>query len=763
MSTPVRPIIFGKYCLLERISVGGMAEVFRARPFNAPGFKRFLAVKRILPNLAEDEQFISMFVDEAKISVQLNHKRVCQIYELGRLQDSFYIVMEFIAGKNLLQIQNHLRAQKKMMSVTQAAFIALGICEGLDYAHRKVSDDGQPLNIIHRDISPQNILVSYDGEVKVIDFGIARAATKNKQTQVGVLKGKFGYMSPEQAQGGDIDHRSDIFAVGALLWEMLTSRRLFHGKTDFQTLDLVRTGEIEPASARNSRVPPEIDRILARALERDVSHRYQWASEFADDLRAFLAGIKPGFTEKSLSQWMCGNFVDDLEYEKSKLPVFAPFVTVQDVIRLNHEAAEDLHLDEHDEIDELEEDDATRVVDVVDRPVKKVRKEFVLAENEAEPMATVVMNLDEIRLPDAPVDLALLDDGASPRVTASMPVTVLTPGIRKQKSATSLVLRALAAALVVALVALLVTWMRPTTATLRIASEPSIGVLVSVNGVTQSGSPPLVIEDIPPGEVLVTLSHPDYVPVTERATVQAGGTLAIERRLAPLPREATIQLTLDSADAQVYLDGELLPGSGTQREFAAASGAPHSVEVYRPGFFVETYQFSLRPSEAFNRDIVLRPVTASLTLRSVPAGTLFVNGEEKGSTTDWFTVDSLDVDRTYEIEIRPDAPGYRPFTQTLVFDTYYQPRNSVVLRRIGDNSAEVVTEWGNLSTGAADRWYRVFVDGRDTGLVTPITPERPLPLKAGERTIRFVRANDERSVTVQVVNGQTLHVDIPPG
>lgn len=760
MSTPVRPIIFGKYCLLERISVGGMAEVFRARPFNAPGFKRFLAVKRILPNLAEDEQFISMFVDEAKISVQLNHKRVCQIYELGRLQDSFYIVMEFIAGKNLLQIQNHFRAQKKMMSVTQAAFIALGICEGLDYAHRKVSDDGQPLNIIHRDISPQNILVSYDGEVKVIDFGIARAATKNKQTQVGVLKGKFGYMSPEQAQGGDIDHRSDIFAVGALLWEMLTSRRLFHGKTDFQTLEMVRSGEIEAASARNSRVPPEIDRILSRALERDVSKRYQWASEFADDLRAFLTGIKPAFTEKTLSQWMCGNFSDDLEYEKSKLPVFAPFVTVQDVIRHNNEAVEDLDLDE---LEELEEEDATRVVDVADRPAKKVRKEFVLAENEEEPMATVVLNLDELRLPDAPVDLSLLEDPPSPRITASLPAITLTPGTRKPKSKAPLVLGILAVVTLGAVAALVFTMMQPTTATLQISSEPSAGVLVSVNGVTQAGSPPLEIEDIPPGEVIVTLSHPDFVPVTEVATVQAGGTLAIDRRLAPLPREASIELTLDSAEAQVYLDGELLPGTGTVREFVASSGAPHAVEVYRPGYYVETYEFSLRPAEEFSREIALRPVDASLTLRSVPAGTLFVDGEEKGSTADWLTVDSLAVDETYEIEIRPSSPGYRPFTQTVVFDTYYQPRNSVVLRRIGDNSAEISTEWGNLTTGAADRWYRVFVDGRDTGLVTPITSERPLPLKAGERTIRFVRAGDERSITVQVVNGQALHVDIPPG
>jgi serine/threonine protein kinase len=763
MSTPVRPIIFGKYCLLERISVGGMAEVFRARPFNAPGFKRFLAVKRILPNLAEDEQFISMFVDEAKISVQLNHKRVCQIYELGRLQDSFYIVMEFIAGKNLLQIQNHFRAQKKMMSVTQAAFIALGICEGLDYAHRKVSDDGQPLNIIHRDISPQNILVSYEGEVKVIDFGIARAATKNKQTQVGVLKGKFGYMSPEQAQGGDIDHRSDIFAVGALLWEMLTSRRLFHGKTDFQTLELVRSGEIEPASARNSRVPPEIDRILARALERDVSKRYQWASEFADDLRAFLASIKPAFTEKSLSQWMCGNFSEDLEFEKSKLPIFAPFVTIQDVIHHNNEAAEDLELDELDELEAVEEEDATRVVEVAERPVRKVRKEFVLAENEAEPMATVVMNLDELRLPDAPVDLSLLEDPPAPRFTATVPVVTLTPGTRNQRNRTSGILAGLSIAVIVAVGVMLVVWMRPTTATVRITAEPSVGVLVSVNGVTQAGSPPLELQGIPPGEVIVTLSHPDFVPITEVATVQPGGTLAIDRRLAPLPREATIQLTLDSSEAQVYLDGELLPGTGTVREFAASSGAPHAIEVYRPGYFVETYQFSLRPSEAFSRDIALRRVEASLTLRSVPAGTLFIDGEQKGTTADWLTVESLDVDKNYEIEIRPDAPGYRPFTQTLVFDTYYQPRNSVVLRRIGDGTTETATEWGNLTTGAAERWYRVFVDGRDTGLVTPITTERPLPLKTGERTIRFVRANDERTITVQVVNGQAIHVEIPPG
>ncbi len=190
---------FGKYVLLERISVGGMAEVFKAKAFGIEGFEKLVAIKRILPTLAEDGDFIEMFIDEAKICGQLNHVNICQIFELGRVGDSHFIAMEYVWGKDLLQIQNRNRKLRTTMKPVMAAWVGAKMCEGLDYAHRKKRR--RQLNIIHRDISPQNILISYEGEAKIIDFGIAKAATRSSRTQAGVLKGKFGYMSPEQVRG----------------------------------------------------------------------------------------------------------------------------------------------------------------------------------------------------------------------------------------------------------------------------------------------------------------------------------------------------------------------------------------------------------------------------------------------------------------------------------------------------------------------------------------------------------------------------------
>ncbi len=332
----IRPIIFGKFVLLERISVGGMAEVYRAKLLNAPHFNRFLAVKRILPNLAADNEFITMFIDEAKITVELNHPNICQIYELGRLEDSHYIAMEYIPGRDLLALQNRYRRQKKIMSVSQACFVTAQVAQGLDYAHRAVDTQGRPLHLIHRDVSPQNALVSFEGLIKLIDFGVAKAASKNTKTQAGVLKGKFGYMSPEQIDGESIvDHRSDIFALGTVFWELLTGRRLFHGDNEFATLELVRECEVVPPSKLNRLVPTQIEAIAMKALERDPDRRYQWAGEMVRDLWEFINNCNPPYTQWHLQNWMCTNFAEDLEKEWEKLPVFQSINTSEDVQRFN--------------------------------------------------------------------------------------------------------------------------------------------------------------------------------------------------------------------------------------------------------------------------------------------------------------------------------------------------------------------------------------------------------------------------------------------
>ncbi len=314
-----QPVPFGKYLLLDRISVGGMAEVFKAKSYGVEGFEKIIAIKRILPTMGEDRDFIKMFIDEAKIAGQLAHANICQIFELGRIDGSHFIAMEYIWGKDLLQIQNRLRKIKQQMPIPMACFAIAKVLEGLDYAHRKRDAHGRPLEIVHRDCSPQNVLVSYEGEVKVIDFGIAKATSRNSRTMAGVLKGKFGYMSPEQVRGLPLDRRSDIFALGTMLYECLTGERLFMGETDFSTLEKVRNVDIQPPRALNPAIPEQVERVILKALAKDVDDRYQWCSEMLVDLQQYLMAQDVVYTAKSLSSWLKEIFAQEIDRERAQL------------------------------------------------------------------------------------------------------------------------------------------------------------------------------------------------------------------------------------------------------------------------------------------------------------------------------------------------------------------------------------------------------------------------------------------------------------
>jgi serine/threonine protein kinase len=323
MSFPVR---FGKFLLLERVNVGGMAEVFKAKSTGVAGFERILAIKRILPNLVEDDDFIRMFIDEARIAVQLNHANIVQIYELGKQGEHYYIAMEYIPSRDLRGILDRLRASGQLMPIAQAAYITAKVAEGLDYAHRRKDPQGNPMNIIHRDVSPQNILVGFEGEVKVIDFGIAKAANRASKTQAGVLKGKFGYMSPEQVRGLPIDRRSDIFAVGVLLYEMLTGERLFIGESDFSTLERVRNADVIPPTSFNKKISPQLEQIVLKTLAREVEDRYQWATELARDLQSFSSDATGAYNARRVSGTMREMYAPEVALEKKKLEEFMRIV-----------------------------------------------------------------------------------------------------------------------------------------------------------------------------------------------------------------------------------------------------------------------------------------------------------------------------------------------------------------------------------------------------------------------------------------------------
>ncbi|HEY8146750.1 MAG TPA: protein kinase [Kofleriaceae bacterium] len=303
-----QPIAFGKYTLLERISHGGMAEVFRARTLGEAGFERIVAIKLLLPQVAMDDEFVTMLIDEAKIAGQLSHANIAQIFDLGRADDRYYIVQEYVQGRDLRAILRDLSDRNERLSLAQCCHILLKVCEGLDYAHNKRDAAGNPLNLVHRDISPQNVIASYEGEIKLIDFGIVKAEGRATRTLAGLVKGKFAYMSPEQLRGLPVDRRSDVFACGIVLHELLTGEPLFKRGTEFETLRRARYADIEPPSKVNPEVPPELDRIALKGLARHVDDRYQSALQFRDELWEFVRSHGCFYTRNELAAWMRQTF-----------------------------------------------------------------------------------------------------------------------------------------------------------------------------------------------------------------------------------------------------------------------------------------------------------------------------------------------------------------------------------------------------------------------------------------------------------------------
>jgi len=285
--------LYGPYRLIEKVAVGGMAEVFKAKRAGVEGFEKVVAVKRILPHLSDNKEFVDMFIDEAKMVAGLTHPNIVQIFDLGKLEKSYYIAMEYVHGRDLRSIQKRARERGPRIPLDLSVLIVSKVCSALEYAHRKKDDTGRAMKIVHRDISPQNILISFEGDVKLTDFGIAKAATKASTTDRGALRGKLLYMSPEQAWGKPIDRRSDVFSLGIVFYELITEDKPFLGGSEMSILEMVRECRVSPPSASNPRVPETIERVVMKALERDPDARYQDASEMYRDLERVLLERRP--------------------------------------------------------------------------------------------------------------------------------------------------------------------------------------------------------------------------------------------------------------------------------------------------------------------------------------------------------------------------------------------------------------------------------------------------------------------------------------
>jgi serine/threonine-protein kinase len=293
-----------RYRITEKLDAGGMAEVYRGTAESAVGgLKKAVAIKKILPHLAANKSFISMFLDEAKVSMYLQHANIVGVFDIGMADTSYFIVMEYVDGANLKAILDSLKRQKRRLTIPQTLYLMMEVCKGLQYAHDAVEPEtGKPLHIVHRDISPPNILVSKRGEVKLVDFGLAKANSQLTTTDPGVVKGKFSYLSPEAASGESVDRRADIFAVGILLYELLTGKRLFYGESDYETVELVRAARIPPIVPQNPEVEPELEQVIRRALARDVESRFQTAGDLQDALAQYLFSQRLKVTSRDIEQ-----------------------------------------------------------------------------------------------------------------------------------------------------------------------------------------------------------------------------------------------------------------------------------------------------------------------------------------------------------------------------------------------------------------------------------------------------------------------------
>jgi serine/threonine protein kinase len=284
---------YGPYRLLERVAVGGMAEVFRAKRTGVEGFEKVVAVKRILSHLSDNKEFVDMFIDEAKMVSSLAHPNVAQIFDLGRHENNYWIAMEYVHGRDLRTILRRAKELGLRIPLDISTYVVSKVCAALEYAHRKKDEKGQPMLIVHRDISPQNILISFEGDVKLTDFGIAKAATKASTTDKGALRGKLLYMSPEQAWGKAMDKRSDVFSLGIVFYEMLTEQKPFLGTSEMSILETVRECRVPPPTTINDRIPEKLEKVVMKALERDPEVRYQDAGEMLRDLERVLHEWQP--------------------------------------------------------------------------------------------------------------------------------------------------------------------------------------------------------------------------------------------------------------------------------------------------------------------------------------------------------------------------------------------------------------------------------------------------------------------------------------
>ncbi len=749
------PAPFGKYHLLERLAVGGMAEIYLAKSFGAAGFERLLVIKKILPHMAEDEEFITMFIDEARIASTLNHSNIAQINELGKEGGAYFIAMEYVHGKDLSRIYERSTQSKRSVPIPLAVLIASRICEGLDYAHRRTDSTGKNLKIIHRDVSPGNVLVSYDGDVKLIDFGIAKATNRMGRTTAGTLKGKFGYMSPEQVRGLPLDHRSDVFTVGILLYEMLTGERLFGGESDFGTLEKVRNAIVTPPTTYNSKIPKELERTVLRALAKEPEERHEWASDLQEDLVRYLMHDGSLITGKSLASFVRDLFAKDIARENERLAVYRrrgyPWVDEALSKREESRASEKIEEDQgYPEDETVEHVGAQPTVILSDEGIT----EFPGESDEGRPPPgeeneDLTVQATKI-LPDA------LREEPTPAPARRRP-----PQRRPARKRSGTDVRRRGRRETEAIRGRKPLRVRPSETAARkkrligTVAAFCLGLFVAVLAAYVIFSSP---GESPAGE---TTSPGEMAPIKppEPAREEAAAPGPAETP----PREQPPPVETKSAGEPAPPEPEKKPEEKPAPKVAAAEPAakkpaPPPKEEVAPG--AKEAAKPAPPEKKTKKRRRGKPKVArhepkagpSILVKSAPAGAeILLNGKKIGTTPT--TIGGLSHKKNYFIVLKKS--GYKPFfhgvkfkgKKRVVVNATLQPGKFAAAGKPAVAKAKPGGQ-GFLIANTKP-WARVIVDGKDTGQWTPIVGKRKLTLPAGNHKITF-KTKEGKTLTVSV-------------
>ena len=763
-----KPEIYGRYLLIELISVGGMAEVFKAMTVGVSGFQKVLAIKKVLPNVAEDQAFVKMFVDEGNIAGQLHHTNIAQIYDLGAIGDSYFIAMEFVAGQDLRAIFDKVKKTRTPIPVDMAALIASQALSGLDYAHRKSDATQMPMNIVHRDVSPPNILISYEGEVKLVDFGIAKAAKKISQTQAGVLKGKFGYMSPEQVRGMQVDQRSDIFAIGIVFWEMLAHRRLFVGETDFATLEKVRGMEIQTPSNMHKDVPEELDRIVMRALERDVKKRYGTAEEMQQDLQRYLYSNSPVFTQRDLSNWVKQTFAGEMQRSLRRMT------------ELENIDLEALGID---------------IASIDEASVRSLRKDVLAAGEEKTSIAPTIPvhedpggsggekkhkdNANRERSKDkrdqedqkqqaVQADPPPVKTARKPQVTISPEEKSASPkGANAWLTSINGIVTILSILLVccLALGFFLISGTKQNVISVNndgsagvanfIANHPEVSVKVNNQKICNT---PCRVKDFWPGQHHVSFEKAGFLPQKVSFEVKEGKKTSVS---ALLFREGEVPAVLmvrsNPPGADVWINDRRNETRTPMAVNNLKAGVTYSLRVSMNDFHEQQRDIRLGMNQYLLAEFTMAPLTPSIRIHSDPPGAkIFLDGED----TEKLTPNRIsDLEEVLKYKLRLELEGYKTLRMNVSAgedrETFLDLELEPLLRAAAeeDNLRGRNLNYGWL-TVFTDPATRIFIDGRSTGRYAPA---KNIRLAKGKHEIRLVNEvyGIDHSAPVQVKGGQT--------